>query len=116
MQGAPVILEATGGSYSQYGRVSAQTGLPTVLGWGGHELQWRGNYDEAGKREPDIDQIYNSFDPKLTLTLLDKYGISYVYVGSLERDKYSSAALAKFDRLLDVAYRHGAVTIYQRRR
>jgi YYY domain-containing protein len=114
--GAPVILEASGGSYSQFGRVSSQTGLPTVLGWGGHELQWRGNYEEAGKREPDIDQMYSSFDPKLTLTLLDKYGISYVYVGSLERQKYSPSALSKFDRLLDVAYRNSSVTIYRRQR
>ena len=114
--GAPVIVEATGGSYSQYGRVSAQTGLPTVLGWGGHELQWRGNYDEAGKREPDIDAIYESLDPNLTLTLLDKYGIKYVYVGPVERRDYPPANLAKFDQLLDVAYREGQVTIYERRR
>ncbi len=69
VSGAPVVLEATGGSYSQYARVSSQTGLPTVLGWGGHELQWRGNYDEAGKREPDIDKIYGSLDPRLNFDL-----------------------------------------------
>ena len=113
--GAPVILEATGGSYTEYARVSSQTGLPTLLGWGGHELQWRGNYDEAGRREPDIDALYSSFDPNLTLTLLDKYGIKYVYVGPLERQKYPPAALAKFDQLLDVAYRNNSVTIYQYR-
>jgi len=116
VRGAPTIIEATGGSYSQYGRVSGQTGLPTVLGWGGHELQWRGNYDEAGKREPDIDKIYGDFDPKLTLTLLDKYGIRYVYVGALERQKYPENALSKFDQLLDVAYQSGQVTIYERKR
>ena len=116
VQGAPAIVEATGGSYSEYGRVSGQTGLPTVLGWGGHELQWRGNYDEPGKREPDIDKIYGSFDPKLTLTLLDNYGIRYVYVGSLERQEYPATALSKFDQLLDVAYQNGQVTIYERKR
>ena len=115
VEGAPVILETTGGSYSEYGRVSSQTGLPTLLGWGGHELQWRGNYDEAGKREPDIQNLYESFDPDLTLTLLDKYGIKYVYVGSLERQKYPPAALAKFDQLLDVAYQNDRVTIYEYR-
>jgi len=112
---APVILEATGGSYTEYARVSSQTGLPTLLGWGGHELQWRGNYDEAGRREPDIEALYSSLDPQLTLTLLDKYGIKYVYVGSLERQKYPPAALAKFDQLLDVAYRNDGVTVYEYR-
>ena len=113
--GAPGIVEATGGSYSYYARVSAQTGLPTVLGWGGHELQWRGNYDEAGRREPDISTIYESLDLDLTLTLLDKYGIKYVYVGDLERRKYPQLTMAKFDQLFDVAYQNDSVRIYERR-
>jgi uncharacterized membrane protein len=111
----PVILEVSGGSFTEYGRVSSRTGLPTLLGWGGHELQWRGNYDEPGRREPDINAIYNSLDTQQVLTLLGKYGITYVYVGSLERGKYSPAALAKFDRFMDVAFQQGDVTIYERR-
>ena len=110
-----VILEVSGGSFSAYGRVSSRTGLPTLLGWGGHELQWRGNYDEPGRREPDINAIYSSTDTQSVLTLLEKYGITYVYVGSLERGKYSPAALAKFDRFMDVAFQQGNVTIYERR-
>jgi YYY domain-containing protein len=113
--GTPVILEATGGSFTEYGRVSSRTGLPTVLGWGGHELQWRGNYDEPGRREPDINTIYSSTDTQQVLTLLEKYGITYVYVGPLERGKYSPAALAKFDRFMDVVFQQGNVTIYKRR-
>jgi len=115
VQGTPVILEATGGSFTEYGRVSSRTGLPTLLGWGGHELQWRGNYDEPGKREPDINTIYSSMDIQQVLTLLEKYDITYVYVGPLERGKYSPAALAKFDRFMDVAFQQGNVTIYRRR-
>ena len=115
VSGTPVILEVTGGSFTEYGRVSSRTGLPTVLGWGGHELQWRGNYDEPGRREPDINAIYSSTDVQHILTLFEKYGITYVYVGSLERGKYNPAALAKFDRFMDVAFQQGNVTIYQRR-
>ena len=115
VQGTPVILEATGGSFTEYGRVSSRTGLPTLLGWGGHELQWRGNYDEPGKREPDINTIYSSMDIQQVLTLLEKYDITYIYVGPLERGKYSSIALAKFDRFMDVAFQQGNVTIYERR-
>ena len=33
IKGAPVVLEANGDSYSGYERVSAATGLPTILGW-----------------------------------------------------------------------------------
>ena len=37
-----VVLESTGEDYSPDGhaRISTFTGLPTVLGWPGHELQW----------------------------------------------------------------------------
>jgi len=115
VSGTPAILEVSGGSFTEYGRVSSRTGLPTLLGWGGHELQWRGNYDEPGRREPDINAIYSSTDTQSVLTLLEKYGITYVYVGSLERGKYSPAALAKFDRFMDVAFQQGNVTIYERR-
>jgi len=115
VRGTPVILEATGGSFTEYGRVSSRTGLPTLLGWGGHELQWRGNYEEPGRREPDINTIYSSLDTQQVLTLLEKYDITYVYVGPLERGKYSPAALAKFDRFMDVVFQQGNVTIYKRR-
>lgn len=119
--GGAVVLEAPGpinsqyGAYNYTGRVSALTGLPTLLGWGNHEHQWRGNYEEAGRREPDIDVLYNSVDPQQALTLLDKYDISYVYVGPLERQRYNEAGLAKFARFMDVAFEQGQVTIYQRR-
>src|SRR4051795_8545243 len=37
-----VVLEAVGDDYSGFGhaRISSFTGLPTVMGWPGHELQW----------------------------------------------------------------------------
>jgi YYY domain-containing protein len=110
-----VILEAPGESYSYLARVSALTGLPTVLGWDFHEFQWRGTYDEPARRKPDVDILYNSVDPGQTLTLLDKYDITYVYVGPLERGRYNPSGLTKFEQLLDRVYQGGGVTIYQRR-
>ena len=41
IEGSPVVLEANGDSYSEYERVSAMTGLPTVMGWYVHEWLWR---------------------------------------------------------------------------
>jgi YYY domain-containing protein len=113
VEGEAVILEAPGGSYAYEGRVSAHTGLPAVLGWAAHELQWRGDYDEQARREPDIETLYTSVEPEEVLTLLNKYGISYIYVGPTERNRYPAAGLAKFAGLADVVYEAGAVTIYQ---
>ena len=54
-EGAPVVLEAVernGGQYSSYSRVSANTGFPTLLGWVGHEYQWRGGgHPEPARRD-----------------------------------------------------------------
>ena len=111
--GNPVIVEAVGGSFTTFARISSRTGLPAVLGWSGHEYQWRGSGEEAGRREQDVDEIYSSQDFQRTLDLLEEYDVTYVYVGPLERGKYSAASLEKFDTLLDVAFQQGTVTIYQ---
>ncbi len=114
-QGNPVVLEATGGEYTDFARVSTFTGLPTVLGWGGHELQWRGNYDEPGKRIPDIETIYSTHDQAQAQRLLKRYKVTYVFVGTLEKQKYGTAALDKFGAFMQRVYDQDGVKIYQRR-
>lgn len=114
--GTPTIVEAAGGSYSSAGRVSAFTGLPTLLGWDFHEQQWRGSYAEQGKRKAEIDAIYSSYDRAAVEGLLRQYGVTYVYVGPLEREtygKFGAAALEKFAAFMDVAHRNNGVTIYR---
>ncbi len=109
-----VLLEAPGGSYSEYNWVSAHTGIPTLLGWGGHELQWRGNYDEPGRREPDAATIYQSLDRAQKRQLLEEYDVDFVYVGPLERKKYSlnPAMIAAFDDLMGRCYEGDGIIIY----
>jgi YYY domain-containing protein len=114
VDGAPVILETPGGGYAYEGRVSAHTGLPTVLGWAGHEHQWRGSYDEQSRRQEDIETLYAGVSVDEALTLLDKYDIRYVYVGPLERERYPVEGLAKFAELMDIAYESEGVVIYGR--
>jgi len=116
VSGAPVILEAPGDHFRAYiyeGRVSAHTGLPTLLGWGDHENQWRGNYDEPARREPDIESLYTSVDAREVMALVSKYDIRYVYVGPLERTLYPAAGLAKFAGLGEAVYDTGKVAIYR---
>lgn len=97
--GQPVILEAQGDSYTDYERISAYTGLPTVAGWWVHEWLWRGSPDVVGKRIPDIINIYESDDEKLTLDLLKKYRVKYIVISTLERTKYQKINESKFDRI-----------------
>lgn len=90
VEGQPIVLEANGDSYSDYARVSAMTGLPTVLGWYVHEWLWRGDTQELNVRSAEIEQIYTSQDLTTVTELLEKYQISYIFVGSKEREKYAA--------------------------
>ena len=112
-RGGSIVLEATGGQYSQFARVSSSTGVPTVLGWAGHEVQWRGNDRLFRDRGADIDRIYQSLDKSEVRPLLEKYSIDYVYVGGLERGKYPANSLDAFKGSLDVAFENLTVTIYR---
>ncbi|MHB0858443.1 MAG: DUF2298 domain-containing protein [Anaerolineae bacterium] len=111
-----VLLEASGGSYSEYNWISAHTGIPTLLGWDGHELQWRGNYDVPSEREPAIADIYQSPDVELTRVLLDRYHIDYVIVGPHERLKYhlSEGSLRKLDLVMRRVVEQGEYIVYAR--
>ncbi len=88
INGSPVVLEANGDSYTQYERVSAMTGLPTVLGWYVHEWLWRNDVADLITKSGDIELIYTSKDEKQVKDLLEKYNISYIFTGSCEREKY----------------------------
>jgi uncharacterized membrane protein len=116
VDGTPLILESPGSGGSSYvydGRVSALTGLPTLLGWAGHEGQWRGSYTIQEARDPDIKTIYNTLDLDAAERLLDSYGVTYVYVGPVERSTYDARALDKFQRFMDAVYEEDGVTIYK---
>ncbi len=107
-----ILAEAVGGSYTQYGRISAHSGLPSVLGWPGHESQWRGGAREMGSRQQDIDLLYSTRDWVQAARILREYDIRYVYLGPLERSTYAVSE-GKFQRFLEPVFEEGAVTIYE---
>ena len=107
------IVEAVGDDYSDYGRISASTGLPTILGWKGHELQWRGTSSVFDGREEDVAQIYQSRDPDEVRSLLEEYQVRYVYLGKRERRDYGGGELARFDGFLKTAFTSNTVIIYE---
>ena len=87
-----------------------------VLGWPGHEDQWRGGHTEAreqiGTREQDVRTIYSSGDEALVRDLIAKYKIRYIYVGPTERTVYGDAGIGLFDTIGKVAFQAGEITIY----
>ena len=122
VQGSPVIVEAynpQGGDYSDYGQISAFTGLPTLMGWAGHEYQWRVNWlndaynaNDFYGRGADISAIYTNPNPATVLSLMKRYDARYLYVGSLEKTTYPQANFNRFSRFMQTVYSANGVTIY----
>ena len=111
----PVILEAQGDSYTDYERISAMTGLPTVAGWWVHEWLWRGSSDVVGKRIPEVVALYQSKDLQETKNLVEKFKIKYIIVSRLEKQKYEELQEAKFNILGRLVFKssNGLGAIYQ---
>ena len=115
------MVEAVGDDYTDFARISSSTGLPTVLGWKGHELQWRSASSFTG-REEDVNSIYSSADSGLVRSLLDAYDVRYVYLGSRERRTYGGDNLADFEQssgaigsagFLKTAFEQDGVIVYE---
>jgi YYY domain-containing protein len=110
--GKEVLLEAVGDDYSAFGhaRMSTFTGLPTVLGWPGHELQWG---HRAGTRREDVARMYESPTTVGAQELLRRYDVRWVVVGPLERTEYGDAGVAKWDALGRRVYDGGGTTVWR---
>ncbi len=129
--GTPVIAEASIGPYRGNGsRFAINTGLPTILGWDNHQTQQR-PIEGIGERSNDVRALYTSTDEGRKLAVLQRYHVSYVVVGAVERhwhyaaqdkppcsDPYASpAGLATLEgmvgRYLTPVFQAGETTIYR---
>ncbi|MGZ6972282.1 MAG: hypothetical protein ACXVID_11500, partial [Thermoanaerobaculia bacterium] len=109
-----VLAEATGGAYTDYGRIGAASGLPTLLGWENHEGLWRGpsSVAETSARKRDLKLLYTAEEFEGVLSLLHQYHVRYVIVGSLEKRDFGPNAFpmrANFRR----AFASGDAAIFE---
>jgi len=126
-----VVLEAAGCSYYPFNRlpfnrVSAFTGIPTVIGWGNnHQRQWRAGQPvlraQIDHRQADVAAMFA--DPQSPL--FDTYGVAWLFVGEYETGDwqtdcetagpYDVASLAEHpDSAWQEAFRAGDTRIYRR--
>jgi uncharacterized membrane protein len=111
--GRPVVAEAVGGDYTDYARVSTFSGLPTIIGWVGHELQWRGQRPDYNPRQQAVDTLYQSPNRDEVIRVAQQYHVQYVFFGSLERSKYGPEAQARLDKMLAPVFSRSGTTIYR---
>ncbi len=110
-----VMTEAisdTGGSYTTYNSISTFSGMPTVLGWVGHEAQWRGGYEEIGSRQADVKELYSSSKWERAQAIIDMYNIRYIVLGNTENSTYQ-VDQGKFEEHLEKVFDSQTVDIYE---
>ena len=114
--GRVVIAEALGNEYDPLSAgMATYSGAATVLGWAGHELQWRGPAPVIGVRQRDLAVLYRDASTDQIRSLLDRYAIDYIVVGDQERRVYGDQVASRFDGVLPVAFRAGGNVIYRAR-
>lgn len=112
------LVEAVGGAYSEYARLSAGSGVPAFLGWANHEGVWRGSgvNPELERRESLVRDLYTSGDPDAVRAAIAAAGVDLVAVGALERQTYPETGLAAVLAAGEPAFEaDGAVLVRVRR-
>ncbi len=118
VSGTPVVLEGHGIQYCWNSRVAQYTGLQTVLGWPWHQQQQRGDGEIVRRRARDVETMYNTPSHDRARELLERYRISYIVVGALERGYYGERGIAKFDAMVEkgsltLAYGNDGTRVYR---
>ena len=115
-----VVVEASGGSYSPEGAGASRCPPATRPCWGGTSTSGSGAATRATMNWPPgrPRRWTRSTAPRRprNCRAAGRWGVDYVYVGALERNKYdvSDAALARFDAALTRVYDRDGVRIYAR--
>ncbi|MCC6381094.1 MAG: hypothetical protein IT304_01220, partial [Dehalococcoidia bacterium] len=92
-----VLLEAVGADYQQGNMVSAATGIPTLIGWPGHQIQWRGKIPAIAERQGVVARVYQEGATEDVRALARRYGVTHVYVGNEERAQFGAEVASRFD-------------------
>ncbi|WP_135362651.1 DUF2298 domain-containing protein [Halosimplex halophilum] len=100
LEGQPNTASAPGQDmYRWTNPIASLTGVPTLAGWA-HEVGYRGG-EAYRARVDDVNTIYTGTAEQRAY-YLDVYEVEYVYVGSNERDEYTSDDLAVFESMAGV--------------
>ncbi len=90
-----LMLEAVSPSYGSGNRISAASGVPTLLGWPGHQLQWRRDPPLA-ELSALVDRAYAEGATEEIRLLLAGRGVTHVYLGSEERRRHGPGVRERF--------------------
>lgn len=108
-----IMLEASGDSFTYAARLSAATGIPTVLGWHAHEWLWRNSQEIWQPRADAVRAFYTTMDAAGRAAFLREWRIRYVVIGDFERERYPELDAAGLDALGRQVFASGGTRIIE---
>jgi len=101
-----VIVEAVGGAYTEYARISSVSGVPSLLGWANHERVWRGHEigQELERRKVLVSRIYRGVDPAAVADAVAEADVDMVVIGAFERRDFDPTHLASIRAAGEVVF------------
>ncbi|MFA5776397.1 MAG: DUF2298 domain-containing protein [Patescibacteria group bacterium] len=108
-----VIIEAPGESFRDENLFSSYLGWSTILGWGGHVWTYRGTPVYLEERSLELNEVYAGTDVLLSISILKKYKVDYIIVGSVEKRKYPNLNMQKLLSLGNKIYDEDGTTIIE---
>ena len=106
-----VLLQAVGEPYGPGGYLAAASGVPTVLSWPAHEIQWRGSSDGIAARRDAVAQIYTLGSVAEAELVTARFRVTHVYVGREERNQFGADVAARFANW-DIAWEGSGSVIF----
>ncbi len=110
-----VLVEAPGASYdASTNRFSTLTGIPTALGWPGHQVQWRGDERLVRERQALVEAIFTAEGDRL-LALLQEVDATYLVVDPHAIALYdlTQERIEAFDAMLALRLAEGPYRLYR---
>ncbi len=97
------IVEAVGESYTEFARISAFSGMSTILGWRVHEWLWRAGWDGPAARTGQVEKIYNDPTSLEAARYLNQYDVKYIVIGDKEYEAYPNIDVENLLSLGEIA-------------
>lgn len=114
------LLQAAAASYDAEAlSASVHAAHPTLLGWPGHQAQWRGEAFArlaAGRAEAAA-IVYEHPSAEAKQAVLERFAIDWIWLGPVERrlHRIDAASLAALEAVAEPRFARGGVTLYRRR-
>jgi uncharacterized membrane protein len=76
-----------------------------------HEWLWRGGFEIPGERTEEVRKIYEEPRSAMSQVILDRYGVVYIFLGTLEEQSYLQLDELGVESLGEVVFAQDGVEI-----